>query len=95
MASKNFVLQVRPLEVGDLRLGTPFIPEQSEYSMYLDALREELSFNQIVAAVVRTESTFKICTFISISAEEIRALFKPIFGGDLFSKLRLVSFMEA
>lgn len=95
MASTNFVLRVRSIEVGDLRRSVPFIPDEDEYSMYLDALRDEMASNQVIAAVVRTDSAFEVSVSRPISAKELCALLKPHFAGDLFDKLRCVSLEEA
>lgn len=73
----------------------PFIPAPGDYSMYLDALHEEISESQIFAAVVRTDSAFELSTSMSMSAEDLCAGLKPIFAGNFFNKLRYVSIVEA
>lgn len=95
MASKNFVLRVRSLGVGDMSRGIRSIPEPCDYSMYLDALHEEISESQIIAAVVRTDSAFELSTSESVSVEDLRARLKPLFTGDFFDKLRCLSLVEA
>ncbi len=95
MASTKFIIKVRPLEVGDLSPKFPFIPEPDEYSMYLDALRDEISMRQIIDTVVRTDSAFEVSTSTSMTEAELRTFLKPLFGGDFFDKLRCVLLAEA
>ena len=94
MASRNFVLRVRSIEVGDLNRNVRLIPDEDEQSMYLDTLREEIASNQIIATVVRTDSAFELTASSPISGKELCALLKPHFAGDLFDKLRCVSLEE-
>ena len=95
MASKNFVLRVRWVEVSDMRQGVSSLPEPGDYSMYLEALHEEISGSQIISAVVRTDTAFHLSTSVSVSAEDLCARLKPLFSGDFFDKLRCVSLLEA
>lgn len=63
--------------------------------MYLDALREEMASNPIIATVVRTDASFELTTSSPISEKELSALLKRHFAGDLFDKLRCVSLGKA
>jgi hypothetical protein len=91
----KFTLEVRMVKEADLKSSVPFMPEEDEYELYLDALREELSCVAAVSEVMRTGSRFNLVTTRPMPVGELKVLIRPAFTGSLTMNLRYLSLDEA
>lgn len=90
----KFTLAVRMVQGVDLNSSTPFLPDQDEYEIHLDALRDELALIEAVSTVARCGSTFDLVTTRRIPTSELKALIKPVFMGSVAMNLRYLSLVE-
>jgi len=91
----KFVLSVRKVEESDLSRATPFLPDDEDYEMYLQAFFEDISGIAEFSRVAQNGSTFHIETAGSVQVEKMLELIKPAFNPSAMQKLRFVSLVEA
>lgn len=90
----RFTLEVRKIDERCLSSVTPFLPEDDEYEMYLNALLEDFSRIEVICEVSRDGSIFQIETNCSILPADLQAIIKPILKSDIMNNLRFVSLLE-
>ncbi len=90
----RFTLEVRKIDERCLSSATPFLPEDDEYEMYLNALLEDFSRVDVICEVSRDGSIFQIETNCSMLPADLQAIIKPILKSDIINNLRFVSLLE-
>ena len=87
----RYTLVVRILEARDLSRTSPFLPDEEDYELCLNALHEDLSQISGISKVSRSASSFVIETTRSTGLEEMKELLKPALSTSVAEKLRFVS----
>lgn len=89
----KFILHVRKVDERDLNSGTPFLPDDEDYEMYLNAFQDDLAGIGLVSEIVRTGSIFQIETAQPINSDQLRDVLKPFLQAT-GANLRFVSLDE-
>lgn len=90
----KFILEIRPLTEKDLSSLAPFLPEDGDYEMYVQALSEDIAQVNGILQVTQANSCLYIETEESLSQEELKKRIKTLFTETIMQNLRFVSLAE-
>jgi len=90
-----FTLKIRPLTDNDLSRLNPFLPEEDEYEIFLQALCEDLAKTDEILKVTQDNSLLFLETNEVFSEVELKKKIKPVFTDALMEKLRFVSLVKS
>ena len=87
----KFILEIRPLAENDLSPSAPFLPEDGDYEMYVQALSEDIAQLEGVLQVAQDKACLYIETEESLGQDELKKRIKPMFTETIMQNLRFVS----
>ena len=90
----KFTLEIRPLTESDLSSSTPFLPEEGDYEMYVQALSEDIAQLEGILHVTQGNACLYIETEEPLGQEELKKRIKPIFTETIMQNLRFISLAE-